>query len=83
MMPVIQTGMILNDVRIWCVRRRTDDGTAEILPVDPLLSQHFDMTSGRKIFMFASQSVHFRWYSCLNVVQAVTDAALTVVQLHR
>jgi len=32
------------------------------------------MTSRRKVFVFVSQSVHFRWYSCLDVVKAVINS---------
>ena len=49
MMTIVQARMVLDDVRIYGIRRRSDDRPAQIPAIRPLLGQNLDMSSRHQI----------------------------------
>ena len=49
MMTIVQTRMVLDDVRIFGIRCRSDDRPAQIAAIGSLLGQNLDMSSRHQI----------------------------------
>lgn len=51
MLTIVQARMVLDDVRIFRIRCRSDNRSAEIPAIRPLFGQNLDMSSRHQIFV--------------------------------
>jgi len=61
-MAIVQSGMVLHNIRIGSVRSRSEHRTTRILAVYLLLCQHLYVSSGQKLLASILHRVHKSYF---------------------